>query len=297
MDANKKSYDGYLTIKEFSELVGTTKEALRYYDRKGVFPHDRLGEKSEYKNEYRYYTPTQVTIFKMVSVLSEIGVTLREIGELRIGRTPEKLVKLLSRQKRIVADEICFLQEVVSVISTFQELLNEGLGVTETEIYVSEMLTKPIILGDINDFEGSVSFFRAFTCFLHATHEPKLNLSYPIGGCFESMNVFLKEPSQPTRFFSLDPKGYEEKSGGLYLIGYTRGYYGQTNDLPKRMASYAKKNGLVFTGPVYNTYLFDEMSVVDPEQYLLQVCASVKETRRTPSRRTHHRKNKKQTAK
>jgi len=77
----------------------------------------------------------------------------------------------------------------------------------------------------------------------------------------------------------------------LFLTGYTRGYYGQTNDLPKRMASFAKKksfakkNGLMFNGPVYNLYLFDEMSITDPEQYLLQVTASVKEMRRVPSRR------------
>jgi effector-binding domain-containing protein len=99
------------------------------------------------------------------------------------------------------------------------------------------------------------------------------------------MNVFLNEPSQPTRFFSLDPNGKEKQPKGLYLTGYTRGYYGQTNDLPKRMAAFAKKNRLVFTGPVYNIYLFDEMSITDMNQYLLQVSASVKETRRVPSRR------------
>jgi effector-binding domain-containing protein len=78
-------------------------------------------------------------------------------------------------------------------------------------------------------------------------------------------------------------------TAGLYLIGYTRGYYGQTNDLPKRMASFARKNGLLFNGSVFNTYLFDEMSIIDTEQYLLQVSALVKETRRVPSRRSVRR--------
>ena len=79
--------------------------------------------------------------------------------------------------------------------------------------------------------------------------------------------------------------GADKKAAGLYLVGYTRGYYGETNDLPARMRDFAKKNGLIFNGPVYNIYLFDEMSVADPKQYLLQVSASVKETRRVPSRR------------
>jgi len=99
------------------------------------------------------------------------------------------------------------------------------------------------------------------------------------------MKSFMGAPSQPMRFFSLDPKGNDKKEAGLYLTGYTRGYYGQTNDLPERMEAFAKKNGLIFTGPVYNTYLFDDISVVEPEEYLLQASALVEETRRVPSRR------------
>jgi hypothetical protein len=33
---------------------------------------------------------------------------------------------------------------------------------------------------------------------------------------------------------------------------------------------------------VYNTYLLDELSIKDPDQYLLQVSASVSEARRDP---------------
>jgi hypothetical protein len=163
------------------------------------------------------------------------------------------------------------------------------MSVTETEISVSEMPEKRLILGDETDFSGSTEFYGEFIRFCNAPHEPKFNPSYPIGGYWSSMAAFLDEPSRPMRFFSLDPKGYERRTAGLYLNGYTRGYYGQTNDLPERMAVYAKKNGLVFTGAVYNTYLFDEISISDPQQYLLQVSASVSETRRVASRRPRRR--------
>ncbi|GHV43894.1 hypothetical protein FACS189490_14130 [Clostridia bacterium] len=96
------------------------------------------------------------------------------------------------------------------------------------------------------------------------------------------MEAFLSDTSRPTRFFSRDPIGNEAISEGLYLTGYTRGYFGQTNGLPQRMADYAEKNGLTFIGPVYNTYLLDELSVKDHKQYLLQVSVSVSEARRDP---------------
>ena len=285
---NKDFFTDFLSIKEFARFVGISASALRHYDKTGVFTPAKHG--IDFQNKYRYYSPTQITTVKMIRVLTEIGVPLKTIKELTQNRTPEKLIKLLTQNREKVADEIYFLQEVHSVINTFIDLLNEGMSVTETDITVSETPEKRLILGDICDFSNSTEFYGEFIRFCNDDpHEPKLNLSYPIGGYWESMAAFLDEPNRPMRFFSLDPKGYDKRAAGLYLNGYTRGYYGHTNDLPGRMAAFAKKHGLVFTGAVYNIYLFDEISVADPEQYLLQVSASVTETRRVPSRRPRRR--------
>jgi len=285
MKMQTKNMD-YVTIKDFSELVGITPDALRYYDRRGVFFPSKRGV--EFENKYRFYSPMQITTINMIRVLTEIGVPLETIRDFEDDRTPDKLMKLLSKNKDILSDKLRFLQDSYSLTSTYIELLNSGICATEDEVYASEMPEKQIILGDVTDFEGSSDFYGEFARFCSAEHEPKLNISYPIGGYWGSMDAFLHEPSRPIRFFSLDPRGYQRKDAGLYLIGYTRGYYGQTNDLPERMAAFAKKNGLVFSGPVYNIYLFDELSVADPEQYLLQACAAVKETRRVPSRRSYN---------
>lgn len=86
----------------------------------------------EFENKYRYYSPTQITMVKIIRVLREISVPLTTIKELTESRTPEKLIK----NKEKVADEVRFLQEVYSVMDTFLDLLNEGIGVIETEISV-----------------------------------------------------------------------------------------------------------------------------------------------------------------
>ena len=163
-----------------------------------------------------------------------------------------------------------------------------GISATEAEIYVTEMPDKQILLGNINDFDGSIGYYNALARFCSEPHKPKLNLSYPVGSYYENMDVFLNKPSQPTRFFSLDPKGHECRDAGFYLVGSTRGGYAQTNDLPNRMVEFAKEKGLVFNGPVYTIYLLDEMSIIDPKRYLLQVSASINERRRVP-RHIHSR--------
>jgi len=281
----KNRKDGFLTIKEFARLVGMTPAALRHYDWRGVFQPAKHGVDLE--NKYRLYAPTQITTVNMIRVLAEIGVPLDTVKVFAEERTPEKLMKLLSKQRDILLYRLDFIQESLLLIGTHLELLNSGISATEDEIYVSEMPEKRIIMGDVNDFEGSDIFFRGFTRFCKETHEPKLNLSYPICGYWDSMDEFMRSPSLPYRFFALDPSGHDRKPAGLYLIGYTRGYYGQTNGLPERMSAFAKENGLVFDGPVYNVYLLNELSIADENQYLLQVSASVKETRRSSSRRTY----------
>jgi len=271
--------------------VGMKKSTLHYYDKKDVFHPSTHG--IEFENNYRLYDPTQITTIKMIRVLREIGISLNTIKELKENRTPEKLIKLLTSSKDKVLDEINFLQETFSVVRVFLDNLVEGMSVTESEITVSEKLEKSIILGGENDFTGTTAFYREFTRFCNAAHEPKINASYPIGAYWSSIDAFMDAPSLPMRFYSADPKGSDKKAAGLYLTGYTRGYYGHVNDLPERMSAFAKKHDLVFTGSVYGTCLFDELSIVDPEQYLFQVSAAVMETRRVTARRPYrHLKSK-----
>jgi len=276
----------FLTIKEFAGFVGMSESALRHYDDKGVFFPSKRG--IQFENDYRYYSPTQITTVKMIRVLREIGVPLHTVKELKENRTPEKLIKLLSQNKGKVADEVRFLQDVLSVISVFLDLLNEGMSVIESEITVSEMPEKQLIMGDVNDFNGTTEFYGEFTRFCSEINDPLVNTSYPVGAFWSSMDAFTDSPSLPMRFYSLDPKGHEKRAAGLYLTGYCRGYYGNTGDLAERMTAFAEANGLVFTGAVYGICLFDELSIVDPEQYLFQVSASVMETRRVSSRRPRY---------
>jgi DNA-binding transcriptional MerR regulator len=279
--------DDYLSISEFARIVNVTPTSLRVYDSKGIFSPAARGNGLD--NDYRYYAPTQITTFKMIRVLTKIGVSHTTIRELAAGRTPETLIKLLRKQKEDLAGEIRSLRDARSIIATFLDFMTEGLLADESEIFVREVSETRIILGGINEYKAREGFYGAFARFCAAKHTPELNLAYPIGGRFDSMETFLAMPSRPARFFSHDPDGKEIIAEGLYLTGYTRGYYGRTNDLPLRMVDYAERNGLTFISPVYNTYLLDELSVPDTEQYLLQVSVSVSEARRDPARHIRRR--------
>ena len=93
------------------------------------------------------------------------------------------------------------------------------------------------------------------------------------------MESFLKAPGRPDNFFTIDPLGSHTRKAGDYVIGFTRGDYGEMGDLPQRMAAYAKENSLKITGPVYTIYLLDEICAKDPSQYLAQSCIAVSRKR------------------
>lgn len=267
------------TIKEFSKHVGISPSALRHYDAIGAFVAAERGDGS--KNSYRFYSPRQITTAKMIRVLREIDVPLDEIIELNETRTPEKVLKVLNKYGNNISERVSLLQETLSVIGVITGLLNEAISANESEIIIKDLPKRQILLGERADYTGETGFMREYLQFCESYHITKLNMSFPIGGYWDDFQAFLNESTRPERFFSLDPNGKTTWEGGLSLIGYTRGYYGQTNDLPERMEAFANKHDLLFCGPVYNLYVADEISVANSDDYLLQMTVPVSISRHT----------------
>ena len=263
-----------MPIKEFSKVTGLTESALRRFDKEGIFKPSKLDE----KNHYRYYDPTQIITAKMIHVLINVGISLTDIKELTHERSPVELLKRLTKQRNIVDEKLNVLTEGRSTINIFLSSLVEGLSAIENDITVIKMCERKIVLGDENDFGNDSDFYNGFTKYCNSMRERNVNLAYPVGGFFENMEAFIKNPSKPTRFFSINPSGNDKRKEGFYLVGYTRGYYGQTNGLENKMSFYAQNNGIALSGPVYNIYPLDEISTIDSNNYLLQVAATVKET-------------------
>jgi DNA-binding transcriptional MerR regulator len=267
---------GLLSMKEFSAFTGVEPSTLRYWDEIGLFSPAKRNPKTG----YRYYAPMQIVTVHFVTTLSTLGVPLKKFSHMKSERTPETILELLEEHENILDVKMRRLRESYSIIHERRNLIRLGLGAKEADIYVCALEEMPIILGPLNDFAEDNYFYKAFLRFCKQAKPLRINLSYPIGGYWDSMDAFLKSPSQPTRFFVADPTGYEKRFAGKYLVSHTRGYYGSMGELPKRMKFYAEKHSLSFSGPVYNIYLHDELSVADPKQYLARVIADVSDRRR-----------------
>lgn len=262
-----------LSIKKFSAFTGIEQSTLRYYDEIGLFSPVRRE-----RNGYRYYSPMQIITVNLISVLGSLNFSLKHIGELKEQRTPESVMDLLEQQEFELDRELRRLRKSYSVIHVFRKLIREGLLADADKITVNTMKEMRIVLGSPNHFEeGEKDFYRNYIRFCEQARTFRIDLDFPIGGRFESMESFLQSPAMPTHFFSIDPSGHDKREAGRYLTGYTRGYYGEMGDLPQRMKAHAKTNQLAFSGPVYVVYLHDEISVKDPGNYLSQIMVQVSE--------------------
>ncbi|MDR1538140.1 MAG: MerR family transcriptional regulator [Clostridiales bacterium] len=257
-----------LTIGNFSEYTKLNRSTLIYYDESGLFsPVERRS------NGYRYYAPEQISTVNLVTYLQQFGIPLKKISEIMQCKSPEKTIKLLQEQKNSLLDKIEQTKYLFKVLNEFLIGMQEGLAADENRISVQHVEQRAIKLGLVNDFSKHQPFLEPFRKFCD---ENDGSVLYPIGGYFDSMSDFLKHPSEPDRFFAMDPDGPHIMSEGYYLVGYTRGYYSQTNDLPQRIEKYALENNIVFDAPVYNVFLLNELSGVDFDKYLLQVSARIK---------------------
>jgi DNA-binding transcriptional MerR regulator len=259
-----------LSIKEFAEFTGLHESTLRYYDKIGLLSPELRGA-----NRYRYYSPLQTIMIDFIKVLIKVGVPLAAIKEMSAIRTPQSVLELLMLQENKLDAQLHELQTAYAIIHTYRNTIQAGMAAREHEISVRALEEGRLTLGPLTDFSGTDTFYRPFMHFCNSAHEHKIDLHYPIGGYYEDIGVFLRTPSQPTRFFSLDPRGLNTRSAGQYLVAHNKGYYGSFGDLPHRMLAHARTNALSFHGPLYIVYLLDEISMPDHNQFLSQIMVGV----------------------
>jgi len=259
-----------LSIKDFSNLTGIKQSTLRYYDDLGLFSPTHRGD-----NGYRYYSPQQLITINSINLLHELDMPIRQITDIQSNRTPELMFKVLNDKEETLEAELMNIERSYNVVRTLKRMIHIGLTSDESTVETRFFDEMSIVIGPVNNFEDSDQFYSAFLNFCSDAKLYRIDLRLPVGGMFENFDDFCNYPGKPTRFFSVDPKGMDKRPAGRYLSALQRGYYGNTGDLVDRMRRHLLDNGLIPIGPVYNIFLHDELSINDPNNYLLHATVEV----------------------
>lgn len=262
----------FFPVGDFANFSRTTRNTLHYYDKIGLLSPVRGG------NKYRYYTSGQLGLVNVIRTLQKLGLSLVDIKTIKDERTPENIDDMfLSQIEKIdskINDWVC----AKKLLFTLQKTIHSTLDVDERAITIKFMPAEAIILGDLNDYSRGRNDYDALLAFYRtmAKKYPNLDMNYPVWGLFSEDQIKRGSWAWPERYYFYNPEGYDKKPAAFYAVGYTRGGYGQSADLFRRVIDYIDGNGFEICGDAFSEYPLNEICVLDDTNYLIRVMITVR---------------------
>jgi len=264
---------GFFSVKDFAKMSRIPKDTLLYYDRIGLLPPEERGD-----NKYRYYSILLLATVNMIRTLQRLGMSLEEIKDLKDRRTPQLAREVLPRQIAKIDEKINGWIRSRKLLLTLIKVINDASNVDETSITIQFLPAEAIVLGGVNDYSRGRDAYDALLSFYNEIGEkyPEMDTNYPVWAVFSGDRIKRGDWVNPDRYYFHNPDGYDRKPAALYAIGYTRGGYGQCDEVYYRMLDYIKRNGFEICGDVYEEYPLNEICVAESDNYLIRVMVVVR---------------------
>jgi len=265
---------GVFPISEFAKSTRTTRDTLLHYDKIGLLSPESRGE-----NRYRYYSSRQLSIVHVIRTLQKLGMTLEEIKYLKDRRTPALTNEVFLRKIEKIDDKINDWVRARKLLFALQSAIHSVSDIDEEEIAIKYLPEENIVMGEQCDYskgKNDFDFFLEFNDYIISEY-PDLDSNYPIWAIFSQERIKKGDWVWPDRYYFYSPDGKDVRPAGLYAIGYTRGGYGQSDGLYKRLTAYINENGFEINGDSYEEYPLNEVCIVDEDKYLIRVMIAVKE--------------------
>lgn len=254
-----------LSISEFSKATGIKRANLIYYDQIGLLTPDyRLD------NNYRRYSRKQADYAFLISALRFIGLSIEEIKEYAINRTPQRMLELFAMQEKRIQLEIDTLRKIKNMMKLQSDITKESMNIDTSEISIVEKQAEPIYLGqmiekDKSEDEATIEFYE-----IALTHG--YETGYPFGAVIDQATLLSKNISEAKQFYIKLPSSRKDfKPAGRYLIGYTKGGYGESEELYRRLLKYIDEHNLKICGDSYEEYPLNEISTINTDEYLIKL--------------------------
>jgi DNA-binding transcriptional MerR regulator len=262
-----------ISIGELAELSRVSRNVLLNYDKIKLLKPVYVGE-----NSYRYYSIEQVSYVNFIRTMQHLEIPLKDIAAIAKERTPESMIKFFTEHMNKKFSEVEECVNSHKLMLELQKEIEESLGVSEEKIEFIEERGMKIIIGPENNYSGGRTDWEALRDFYEYCEKNcgSANLYYPTWGMFSEERLKRGDWKYPDRYFLNCPQGCDEKPAGWYVVGYARGHYGETDELYQKMIAYINENGLEICGPAYETYPLNEISLVNPKNYLIRISVKAK---------------------
>ena len=260
----------YMPISEFARLSGFNRKTLIYYDEIELFSPSVVKD-----NGYRFYAYSQLDTAFLIWSLREIGMSIEEIRGYIKERTPEKMVELFRRQKQNINKEIKKLAQIKTMIESHIRITEKAVKIDANTIEIKNCGAERLFMGEEIDYGDGKTVTDALADFYLYSQEKGFACTYPYGAYINREAMLRGEWKRVNRFYYVMKKGMFLKPEGTYVIGYANGDYDNTEPLHERISQYIAENGLVISGGSYKEFLLNELSIKNPDNYLMKIAVQI----------------------
>ncbi|URJ62505.1 MerR family transcriptional regulator [Paenibacillus polymyxa] len=264
----------HLTSGQFAKVMGISKDTLFHYDRLGI-----LSPEFKAENGYRYYSINQMDVFKVISILKELEMPLKEIKEYLNKRSPQELIVLLGKEEAMLNSKIKQLQKMKSIISEKKRITQAATEIISTDIIIEEKKEEFLVVTGADPYTNDISIYDSMI-----KHEKYLNIysidaSHTVGWMRDTKRVLANETFNYDYLFTRVSKKSNylnfKREKGTYLIAYHTEGYSSVCDTYDRIINYAKDKSIELQGFFYEDVLLDDLSVRGYEEYLIKISVQI----------------------
>ena len=284
----------YLTTGEFAELFGVKKQTMFHYDQMGIFCPEIIGE-----NGYRYYSHNQMEAFSIILMLREMGLSIGEIKAQIDKHSPEDLVELLETKIKEIDERIEHLEWSREYIQRKIRTTSEGIALRDSkgdlrlgEVMIEELPDEIMIKTEYRGAGAARDVNEAISDHFRHLKELGLESCYPDGATISRDSVKKTPEGVDFRYSDyytvLTPSEAErmadsgtlftaavEDLGGKFLTVYDDKGYSNVGKCMLKLMEYADVNGLELGDVFYEDVIWDDLSVRNYEEYLVQISVRI----------------------
>ncbi len=256
-----------LTIGEFARLTRLSIRTLRRYHQAGLLEPAAIDPSSS----YRYYTSAQIPAAQVIYQLRELGMPLREVGQVLAAPDPDARAALIAAHLHRLESQ---LDRTKAAVSTLRRLLQPDPAPLSVALRSVPAVTVAGITGTCDRSSLAAWYFAAMDE-LDAALAGRADVGPP-GGLYDN-EVFTGKRGTMTVYRQVSQPPATGRVGAVELpaaelaVTVHRGPHSELDVTYGRLGAYITDNALAIAGPVREVYLAGPADTADEESWLTEI--------------------------
>ena len=217
MNTIGKTRKRFYRIGEVAEILGITKEGVRYLEKQGILSSIRDPE-----NRYRLYQRRGIAEAQQIRAYMSAGIRMKDAKDMIFHDEKSVLLEKLESQKTILQAQIRDLQTKLKLLSMHETMIHEADKYTGREIvrHMNGFYYLPVECGKADDVQNMIS--RAQENLWMSKQPLTLLAKRPINARGETQlgkGIYADEMALPLLNLSVPPEAIYYP-GGLYYVRF-----------------------------------------------------------------------------